>query len=203
MNTDQPNPAPSGPVQTAIERLPTAPGMCPDCGMENARTADVRCWHCGHDFRLPIEPSGNSGELPDPNPPQPAPAGSAVEWVKELLYKADGRNLVLDEDDARELAQRCDRAEKELASVRTMFRHHSDQLAAEQRQFGLLKGELHTTKAKLAAAERRVERLREELWNIVNANPRQWGDQADQFEAWAKNRARAALAETKEGASNE
>lgn len=92
----------------------------------------------------------------------------------------------------RELAQ----ARAELARKHEMYRECL-QVCADAED------ETERLTIELAAAERRVERLREELWNIVNANPRQWGDQADQFEAWAKNRARAALAETKEGASNE
>lgn len=37
------------------------------------------------------------------------------------------------------------------------------------------------------------ERLREELQNIVNAKPSDWGDFSDQFMPWAQNRARHAL----------
>lgn len=49
-------------------------------------------------------------KMPSPAPPTD---GSAVEWVRELLYTADGRNRVLDEDDALELARRADEAETE------------------------------------------------------------------------------------------
>lgn len=39
-----------------------------------------------------------------------------------------------------------------------------------------------------------VERLREELRNIANADPSTWdADVRDQFKQWAQNRARAAL----------
>jgi hypothetical protein len=71
-------------------------------------------------------------------------------------------------------------------------------LLESQRDTECLTVELTAARTKLADAERRVERLREELQNIVNANPRLWGDLSDGFEPWAKNRARAALAETKE-----
>jgi hypothetical protein len=53
-------------------------------------------------------------------------------------------------------------------------------------------------RTQLAASESRVERLRAELQNLIDANPKKWEDQADQFEPWVKSRARAALAETKE-----
>ena len=36
-------------------------------------------------------------------------------------------------------------------------------------------------------------KLRDELQNIANANPSQWGEQSDQFQPWAQNRARHAL----------
>ncbi len=35
--------------------------------------------------------------------------------------------------------------------------------------------------------------LKIELQNIANANPREWGDQRDSFQAWAQNRARHAI----------
>ena len=37
------------------------------------------------------------------------------------------------------------------------------------------------------------DKLRDELQNIANANPSQWGEQSDQFQPWAQNRARHAL----------
>jgi hypothetical protein len=49
---------------------------------------------------------------------QVAAPQTAREWVEELLYKSDGRNRVLDEDDAIELADRADAAEAELAKAR-------------------------------------------------------------------------------------
>lgn len=45
----------------------------------------------------------------------------------------------------------------------------------------------------LAAARAEAGRFRAELENFINANPRKWEDQADQFEQWVKSRARAAL----------
>ncbi len=49
-------------------------------------------------------------------------------------------------------------------------------------------------------AKQRAERAEAELANIANAKPHTWGDEADQFQAWAQNRARAAIdAAMKEG----
>ena len=45
-----------------------------------------------------------------------------------------------------------------------------------------------------ATLEREIIALRTELENIANAKPSEWGDMADQFQAWAQSRARHALA---------
>ncbi len=39
-----------------------------------------------------------------------------------------------------------------------------------------------------------IKRLRSELENIAKAKPSEWGEMSDQFQAWAQNRARHALA---------
>lgn len=47
---------------------------------------------------------------------------------------------------------------------------------------------------KLAAKDAEIDRLRAELRVIAAANPAQWeADVRDQFQAWAQNRARAAM----------
>jgi hypothetical protein len=48
--------------------------------------------------------------------------------VKERLYTADGRNLVLDADDSYELADRCDAAERELAAAQAEAREYKEAL---------------------------------------------------------------------------
>ncbi len=46
-----------------------------------------------------------------------------------------------------------------------------------------------------AAERERAKVLIDELNNIINARPREWGEGLrDHFEQWAKNRARAAIA---------
>jgi hypothetical protein len=45
--------------------------------------------------------------------------------------------------------------------------------------------------------ERERDEARQELENIAKANPREWGDMSDQFQAWAQNRARAAITKVK------
>ena len=42
--------------------------------------------------------------------------------------------------------------------------------------------------------ERENNRLRAELENIANAKPHTWGEESDQFQAWAQSRARHTLA---------
>jgi len=39
------------------------------------------------------------------------------------------------------------------------------------------------------------DRYRKELDNIANAKPETWGEESDQFQAWAQNRARHALSD--------
>jgi hypothetical protein len=43
----------------------------------------------------------------------------------------------------------------------------------------------------------RAEKAEAELGNIANAKPHTWGDMSDEFQAWAQNRARHALAAMK------
>jgi hypothetical protein len=50
-------------------------------------------------------------------------------------------------------------------------------------------------RAEKAEAER--DALAKELGNIANAKPHAWGDMSDDFQAWAQNRARHALAAMK------
>ncbi len=45
--------------------------------------------------------------------------------------------------------------------------------------------------------ERERDELRVELENIAKANPREWGEMSEQFQAWAQNRARTAIAKAK------
>lgn len=49
-----------------------------------------------------------------------------------------------------------------------------------------------------------TQELAEELQNIADAKPSEWGDESDQFQAWAQNRARHALARhrAKQGGGN-
>lgn len=47
--------------------------------------------------------------------------------------------------------------------------------------------------AQARAIREERHRYRTELMNIVNAKPHTWGEEADQFQAWAQNRARHAL----------
>ena len=41
--------------------------------------------------------------------------------------------------------------------------------------------------------ERQRDFLKEELENIATADPSEWGDLQDQFQAWAQNQAKTAL----------
>jgi hypothetical protein len=59
-------------------------------------------------------------------------AQTAREWVKELLYTADGRNLVLDADDAYTLADRCDAAERKRDDYEAGWRTYKAKCAELQ-----------------------------------------------------------------------
>lgn len=71
-----------------------------------------------------------------------------------------------------------------------------------ERVFGLSIDEAHrlcmTLERELAAKSAEVERLRETLTGIRDADWREWEDMAapEEFVTWAKNRARAALEPT-------
>lgn len=128
---------------------------------------------------------------------QPAPDGSAREWVKAKLFQSTDLDLwAIHMEDALELAQRCDRAERMLSETEKQL---ADRKWVEQK----LNSALDEMTAKLAAAERRVEKLREVLRLI------QWSGGGHTDEglycngSWCAEQARAALAETKEDASNE
>ena len=51
--------------------------------------------------------------------------------------------------------------------------------------------------SKVMRLEAQNAKLLAELKNISNANPRTWGSESDQFQAWAQSRARHAIAEAK------
>lgn len=46
----------------------------------------------------------------------------------------------------------------------------------------------------LAVEREKVRVLRDQLQHIADAKPSTWGDMSDQFQPWAQNRARSALA---------
>ena len=127
---------------------------------------------------------------------QPAPDGSAVEWVQDKTNTLKNGEWSILPEDALELAQRCDRAERMLSETEQQL---ADRKWVEQK----LNSAVNEMTAKLAAAERRVERLREVLRLI------QWSGGGHTDEglycngSWCAEQARAALAETKEDASNE
>ena len=47
--------------------------------------------------------------------------------------------------------------------------------------------------AQARAIRHERDRYRDELKNIADAKPHTWGEESDQFQAWAQNRARHAL----------
>lgn len=182
---DQPNTAPSGPVQTRV---------CPFCSL--VLPYEDPCPVCN----IQAEPA-----RPNPTPPQPATDGSAWDWVQSRIYP-DGcdpsRPIVglLSEEHALALAQRCDRAEQECRDQWKVVELYLRELDSR-------KAKLADLRNKLADAERRVERLRGAIREIErladtlsHATNSEWIiRRAEQIE----DMARAALAETKEDASNE
>lgn len=61
------------------------------------------------------------------------------------------------------------------------------------RSVGYLQEKMLAYRATVDVQRKEIEKLRAELTNIANAKPHEWGEESDQFQAWAQNRALHAL----------
>jgi hypothetical protein len=106
-----------------------------------------------------------------------------MEWFKELLYMPDGRTLVLDADDAEQLADRADRAEANAAFWQSRYSEEAIARREAEAERDALLLEIGAWRCTVEAREADVKTLREAL-ELIQANMQRidaipWGNDGD------------------------
>ena len=97
-----------------------------------------------------------------------------------------GKNWLERAEERQGFIARAERAEAALADPHALHAHCVRTLTDAQ--------VMHLFGERATVITNQRDALAKELENIANAKPHEWGDESDQFQPWAQNRARHALA---------